>query len=118
MKEENLRETIKALEEKLSQQEERYDRLKREYVACKARSRIDKNRISELEEESKYLSMDVPVEYVMKHNPKKQSYSLWLWKMDTPILIKTDRYSWDLRKKVEQHYKALIEALKEDILPF
>ncbi len=42
MEEENLRETIKALEEKLSQQEERYDRLKREHVACKARSRIDK----------------------------------------------------------------------------
>lgn len=118
MEEEKLRETIKALEEKLSQQEERYDRLKREYVACKARSRIDKNRISELEEKSKYLSMDVSVEYVMKHNPKKQSFSLWMWKMDTPILIKTDRYSWDLREKVEQHYKALIEALKEDILPF
>lgn len=32
MKEDKLRETIKALEEKLSQQEERYDRLKREYV--------------------------------------------------------------------------------------
>ena len=46
MKEDNLRETIKALEEKLSQQEGRYDRLKREHVACKARSRIYKNRIS------------------------------------------------------------------------
>lgn len=116
MEEEKLRETIKALEEKLSQQEERYDRLKREHVACKARSRIDKNRISELKEKSNSQSMDVPTEYVLQHNFKKHSYSLWMWKEDVPILIKTDVYTDETRADAEKLYKELLRQLEKKLI--
>lgn len=126
MAEKKSRESINDLRNKISKLEWRQGLDKEVNEDLRERLRDLRNQISELEEKSNSQSMDVPTEYVLQHNFTKHRYSLWMWKEDVPILIKTDVYTDETRTEAEKLYKELIinlkkqsiRDLKEDILPF
>lgn len=127
MEEKKSRESINDLRNKISKLEWRQGLDKEVQEDLRERLRDLRNEISELKEESISLSMDVPTEYVLQQNLNKHRYSLWMWKEDVPILIKTDVYTEETRAEAEKLYKELIRNLKkkpirdlegDDNLPF
>ena len=119
MEEDKLRATIKVQKKKYSQLEVKHELLKEECEAWKNRSgRLSKD-VTKLREESNRLRMDIPTEYVLKHNPEEQCYNLFMWKYDMPILIKRVYYSYWNKNIVENYFKGLIKNLNDTtILPF
>lgn len=125
MKEKKSRETINDLRKKISVLEWKQGIDNDIQEDLRKSLRDLRNEISELKEEFISQSMDVPTEYVLQHNFKKHRYSLWMWKEDVPILIKTDVYT-DVTE-AEKLYKELLRQLKkkpirdleeDDDLPF
>ena len=127
MAEKKSRESINDLRNKISKLEWRQGLDKEVQEDLRERLRDLRNVMSELKEESISLRMDVPNEYVLQQNLNKHRYSLWMWKEDVPILIKTDVYTEDTRVDAEILYKELLRQLKkkpirdleeDDDLPF
>lgn len=127
MEEKKSRESISDLRDKISKLEWRQGLDKYVQEDLRESMRDLKNEIFELKEEFKSQSMDVPTEYVLQQNFKEHRYSLWMWKEDVPILIKTDVYTEETRVDAEKLYKELIRNLKkkpirdleeDDNLPF
>lgn len=127
MKEKKSRESISDLRNKISELEWKQGLDNDIQEDLRERLRDLRNEISELKEESISLSMDAPNEYVLQQNLNKHRYSLWMWKEDVPILIKTDVYTEETRAEAEKLYKELLRQLKkkpirdleeDDDLPF
>lgn len=116
MAEKKSRESINDLRNKISKLEWRQGLDKYVQEDLRKRLRDLKNEISELKEESISQSMDVPTEYVIQHNFKKHRYSLWMWKEDVPILIKTDVYTDETRAEAEKLYKELLRQLEKKLI--
>ena len=116
MEEKKSRETINDLRNKISELEWKQGLDNDIQEDLRQRLRDLRNEISELKEKSNSQSMDVPTEYVLQHNFKKHRYSLWMWKEDVPILIKTDVYTDDTRAEAEKLYKELLRQLEKKLI--
>ena len=116
MEEKKSRETINDLRNKISELEWKQGLDNDIQEDLRQRLRDLRNEISELEEKSNSQSMDVPTEYVLQHNFKKHRYSLWMWKEDVPILIKTDVYTDETRAEAEKLYKELLRQLEKKLI--
>lgn len=116
MEEKKSRETINDLRNKISELEWKQGLDNDIQEDLRQRLRDLRNEISELKEKSNSQSMDVPTEYVLQHNFKKHRYSLWMWKEDVPILIKTDVYTDETRAEAEKLYKELLRQLEKKLI--
>ena len=116
MEEKKSRETINDLRNKISELEWKQGLDNDIQEDFRQRLRDLRNEISELKEKSNSQSMDVPTEYVLQHNFKKHRYSLWMWKEDVPILIKTDVYTDETRAEAEKLYKELLRQLEKKLI--
>ena len=116
MEEKKSRETINDLRNKISELEWKQGLDNDIQEDLRQRLRDLRNEISELKEKSNSQSMDVPTEYVLQHNFKKHRYSLWMWKEDVPILIKTDVYTDDTRAEAEKLCKELLRQLEKKLI--